>query len=282
MTIRSGLITLLALLALPWTPVSASDPVPPGAGPPCPRQPVRGGQCWTTEDVIDARIDHHAQSALLSMFTRGGAQAADASAILCAVKTGALEGVYLPDQQVPALRARDAGSGWWNIIPAGRTGECYRQPPARAPLIAFSKQIQDNTDLVVNAIGSAWRACAIPPTAPRCYNATISKPPSESPPSSTPPGGGGEAPPETAILITLMRDGAVYAGVARVFIANPGAQYVATGRGVVRIEVEPGTYNIVAQDYGIAGCATGAPRRVSVAAGRTSAAALDVPLCTGP
>ncbi len=133
-------------------------------------------QCWTTGDVIDNRIDHHAQSAMMGMLERGGAEAADASAILCAVKRGQLEGVYLPSQKVPALRAKSAGSQYWLIIPKGRDSACYTQPPDRSPLIAFRDQIKTQKPRVATALRSAWTECGIEPTAPRCYIVTIHKP----------------------------------------------------------------------------------------------------------
>lgn len=135
------------------------------------------GPCWKTTDIIDNRIDVHAQWALMHMFGRGGAMAADASAILSAVKSGRLEGVYLPDEGVPALRARKAGSNWWQMIPPGRRSTCYKQPPNRPPLIVFSKAIKDNRDLTAEALSSAWHECGIPADPTRCYTTNLQKPP---------------------------------------------------------------------------------------------------------
>ncbi len=188
---KSYLLPVLVSLGLLSAPAAATDPALPNDQ--CRDQlPLPG--CWTTQDVIDGRIDHHAQSAMLRMFTRGGSQAADASAILCAVKRGQLAGVYLPDQQVPALRAKAFG-GWWTIIPQGAPSTCYKRPPDQAPLIAFRKQIKDNADFVAQALTTAWRECAIPPTKPRCYTATISKPKPVPPPPPPPPPGPKEEKP---------------------------------------------------------------------------------------
>lgn len=148
----------------------------PVFGEECPVAPAKGGACWTTEDVIDGRIDHHAQSALFRMFARGGLDALEASAILCAVKHGELEGVYLPDQGVPAKRVRSQGGNWWEMIPPGRHAVCYTPPPERAPLIAFRQQISQDPGLVAAALSRAWRECRIAETDPRCYVATIHKP----------------------------------------------------------------------------------------------------------
>jgi hypothetical protein len=136
--------------------------------------------CWVTEDVIDNRIEHFAQTALMGMLQRGGEEAADASAILCAVKRGQIEGIYLPDRQVPAMRARAAGSNYWEMIPKGQLSVCYTAQPKqgakRAPLITFRNQIRNDSRQVANAVSNAWQACGIEPTAPRCYRVTITKP----------------------------------------------------------------------------------------------------------
>ena len=145
----------------------------------CGVAPETGGDCWTTEDVLHSQIDHHAQSALFNMFGSGGNSAADASAILCAVKSGELEGIFLPDQKVPALRAQAAGSGWWLIIPEGQLSTCFQEPAGQPPLIAFRKQIKDNRALVMPAITAAFDQCGLVKTQPRCYVATINKPPPE-------------------------------------------------------------------------------------------------------
>ena len=228
------------------TPPNPPNPGTPPSGSECPFAPARGGPCWTTEDVIDTRIDHHAQTGLLRMFTRGGNWAAEGSAILCAVKTGALEGVYLPDQKAPALRARDAGSGWWNILPKGQNSTCYQQPPGRAPMIVFGKPVKDNPDLTANALADAWRQCGLQASAPRCYTATISKPA-----AATSSAG------ETAIRVKLTTaDGRAYSGQAVVTVTNveaamdpAGGTQTVIGSGAVMIPVEPGTYFVAAQQH---------------------------------
>ncbi len=158
--------------------IASSDSCPPA------------DQCWTTQDVIDTRIDSHAQTALMGMLTRGGAEANDASSLLCAVKQRQIEGIYLPDQQVPALRARGAGSNWWDMITHGNS-ECYtpeppnyrKKPPGRQvwPVIVFRKQIKGQSKQLALALSDAWQAClkkALPriqPLGEKCYVATISK-----------------------------------------------------------------------------------------------------------
>ncbi len=213
----------------PSEPPQPSEPPPTGTPPAsvavrdCPVTPVRGGPCWTTEDVINSAIDHHAQSALLRMFAGGGVPAAEASQILCAAKAGELEGVYLPDQQVPALRVRSQGGNWWEMIPAGSHSVCYQPPPDRAPLIAFSKQIKDDRALVAIALSNAWHDCKLPPTAPRCYVATISKPKPElvCPPGTIPD-------PEGEVCVPQV-------------VCPPGSDPKPDGTGCVERECPPGT-----------------------------------------
>ncbi len=152
------------------------DPVIPEVNPQC-EDKLALDTCWTTEDVLQSPIDHHAQSALLFMFARGGQQAADASAILCATKRGDLQGIFLPNQQIPALRIRKLGGNWWEMIPKNDKSICFAPADGEPPLIAFGKQIKDQVDIVAKAVSKAWNECKIPATLPRCYTTTIVKPP---------------------------------------------------------------------------------------------------------
>ncbi len=252
--------------------------------------PVPG--CWTTQDVIDPHIDSHAQTALMGMLTRGGADGAVASAILCAVKRRHLEGVYLPDQGVPALRVRSQGGNWWEMIPAGSHSVCYKPPPERAPLIAFSKQIKDVSTAVAAALTSAWTDCSLPATAPRCYFATITKPPTPVPPGGGDSGGGdtdngdnggSTEPPATegpaTVIIDLKRGGVPYAGKAQVFIANPDHQEWDVVTGQVTFTVPPGVYNTAARDYGLTDCKLGPATPIVVRSNDTLRFSLEVPEC---
>lgn len=129
-------------------------------------------KCWTAKDVIDERIDSHAQKALIQMFTSKDAQQTEAaSAILCGVKRGDLEGIYLEDQKNPALRARDAGYGWWKIL-QGEQSVCYKVPDNRAPIIVLSKKIQTQTDVVAQLLKTSWPTCNLPSSGRRCYAQT--------------------------------------------------------------------------------------------------------------
>ncbi len=132
-------------------------------------------QCWTTQDIIDSRIDVHAQKAIISMLNRGGIDAKHAGSMLCAVKRGQLDGIYLPDQQVPALRAINDG-GWWSMIPQGKLSECYGQSSTEEPLIVFRKEIKNDMESVILALNDSWNSCNINISAGICYSETISRP----------------------------------------------------------------------------------------------------------
>ena len=101
---------------------------PAGTAQSCSVEPVLGGKCWSNQDVIDNRIDHHAQNALFNMLESGGEAAKDASAILCAVKEQKLDGIYLPDQGPAVKRAQATGTSWWLLIPEGKHSTCYKKP----------------------------------------------------------------------------------------------------------------------------------------------------------
>lgn len=157
----------LSLLAVAALPVGAGEPLKP----------------WTTEDVIDQRIDVDAQYSLIRMFGAGLLPAVEASAMLSAIKDEQLGGIYQIDRKIPALRAReDLGTDWWKIIPSGVDAICWRQPPGKLPLIVYRKGVPAYPERLDAALSSAWNQCRIPSAPPRPYIATIQKPPPPPPP----------------------------------------------------------------------------------------------------
>jgi hypothetical protein len=246
---------------------------PSQAQSPCPVAPLKGGACWTTEDVLQSEIDHHAQSAMFRMFARGDGAAADASAMLCAVRNGQLEGIYLPDQGVPALRARDAGSSWWLMIPEGELATCFKEPTSRPPLIAFKKQIKDDRDTVSNALSSAWRSCNLDITGARCYVPTISRP-------------ADQESEDTGQLIVEIRDLAdnPYVGMATVAVIDindpeNGDYGLQTGRDEVTFFLAAGaSYNVAGQGERIA-CPAGPNQQVRIEKNHTVHVRLKIPAC---
>jgi V8-like Glu-specific endopeptidase len=110
----------------------------------------------TQAGVIDGRIDVHAQYALLRMAKSPDPGArADASAMLGAVKSGVLAGIYKEDQQVPALRARRVGTSWWLVIPKGEDAAVLREP-GQPPLIVFRDGVRSDAARLDPALRRAW------------------------------------------------------------------------------------------------------------------------------
>lgn len=112
----------------------------------------------TQAGVIDPRIDVFAQKALLRMANGPDPAArADASAMLGAVKSGTLAGIYKEDEQVPALRARRQGKTWWTVIPKGEDAAVLREP-GQPPLIVFRDGVRSDASRLDPALRKAWRA----------------------------------------------------------------------------------------------------------------------------
>jgi len=127
--------------------------------------------CWTTQDVIDERIDVYAQKALLKMFSNGGNEAAAASSMLYAVKCGQLNGIYLPNQRVPALRAQKYGGYWTIFQDTDDNSKCYKKTskPNQKPIIVFRERIKNDRQTMSRALSEAWYGCQIPITEARCF-----------------------------------------------------------------------------------------------------------------
>jgi hypothetical protein len=112
----------------------------------------------TQAGVIDPRIDVFAQRALLRMAKSPDPGArADASAMLGAVKSGRLAGIYKEDEQVPALRARRAGTSGWLVIPKGEDAALFLgAAPGEAPLIVFRDGVRSLPARLDPALRKAW------------------------------------------------------------------------------------------------------------------------------
>lgn len=123
----------------------------------------------TTSGVIDPRIDVHAQYALLRMAKGDPSARADAAAILAAVKSGRLAGIYKEDQQVPAMRAKRRGIGWWQLIPAGRDAAVVHEAGA-APILVFRDRVRSDASRLDPALRAAWRSLQPAPTSDLVYH----------------------------------------------------------------------------------------------------------------
>lgn len=162
-----------------------------GIGEPLAGRPQPGAKPWTTQNVIDARIDVEAQTSLIRMFESGADAAVTASVILSAVKAGHLAGIYQQDQRAPALRAQKVGKGWWQLFdgtPSGRLAICWKEPPGSAPMMVLRRGVKSGRDTLDPALRDAWEQCGLPTAAPRPYVRTL-------PPR---PGPAGEPPSEAA------------------------------------------------------------------------------------
>lgn len=159
---KHAFVSILSVLFIPMlTAGSFGADVCPG--------PLPAGQCWSQKDVIDGRIDSYAQKALIYMFTdEANNRSREASAILCSVKRGDLEGVYLPDQKVPALRAKSVGSGWWKIL-NDRDSVCYKEPGDKPPIIVFSEKIAKDRERLSSALVSSYNSCGFQVDKEGCY-----------------------------------------------------------------------------------------------------------------
>ena len=133
---------------------------------------------WTTQDVIDSRIDVSAQYGLMRMLSGGPEERVVGSHILSSVKNGTLGGIYQEDQQVPALRAQASGYGWWQILPRSDAGvkldsKCMTDPASRAPIIVMRKKAETNPVAYDQAMQVAWYSCGLPAAPVRPYEKTL-------------------------------------------------------------------------------------------------------------
>jgi carboxypeptidase family protein len=162
--------------------------------------PLRAADEWTTEDIIDNRIDVDAQYALMRMMSpRDLTHHLAGSAILSAVKDGDIGGVYQADRGVPAQRAQAAGSGWWQIVPKGFDATCYKAGSG-APIIVYRKGVGGVRERLDPALRSAWASCGLNPAKPKPYRVTLHKPPP--PPKPTPPGT--DPPPAAGLTVHVI------------------------------------------------------------------------------
>jgi hypothetical protein len=186
--------------------------------------PVAESEPWTTQDVIDERIDVQAQYALMRMFAGEPLERVHASNILSAVKSEALGGIYQEDQQVPALRAQSLGYGWWEILPKPQGGVridgiCMTEPSTRPPILVMRRKAENSHAAYDKALQDAWLACGLPPSPVRPYRTTL--PPK---PTQTAKAGRCAAPGESNTLSVWVTHGPKHAeGIAGAQVSVQGA-----------------------------------------------------------
>lgn len=90
---------------------------------------------------LHPKIDMHAQMALEAMADKKGDAALEAGLIFAAVEAGELDGIYIADQGVPALRAVAMGTTWWELHPDGVDGVVLPPHPTKGgkPILVLRK-----------------------------------------------------------------------------------------------------------------------------------------------
>lgn len=111
---------------------------------------------WTAYDLIDRRITVYAQRSLLRLLKGGPVEQKIAADLITAVKSGAIEGIYVVNQAKPALRARENNTYWWQLIPKGEDITCMSEPAGRPPLLALSTAAVRNNARVDTALLTGW------------------------------------------------------------------------------------------------------------------------------
>jgi len=220
---------------VPGTPVPTTPEQP--EAPPQPLEPSESLKPWTTQDIIDGRIDVYAQYALMRMFTQDPVSAAAASAMLSAVKDGTLAGIYQPDQKVPALRAQSLGSAWWLLLPKGAVAICVVEPADKAPLIVFSKEAKGLSYQLDPALQSVWAECGIDWAAPRPYLATL--PPKQ--PAVAPPAGQDT---QLTLLVVGPANAPVKGAMVNIGAGTPTAGGSTNAAGQFTIDLPAGVWSV--------------------------------------
>jgi hypothetical protein len=117
-----------------------------------------GPRPLTLADVQRANIDVAAQRALIAMSQSPGLRTA-ASGLAQAVQGGQLGGIYRQDQLVPAQRAQQLGSTWWQMLPAGQDFILLlhpQQPLSGSPVVAVRNPAADVLARLSRALADAW------------------------------------------------------------------------------------------------------------------------------
>ncbi len=91
--------------------------------------------------LINPNIDVKAQRALTQMLKSGNTpDIVVARRIIDWVELGQLEGIFQPDQQVPALAARTRGESWYEML-KGRRARVFCSLSSSIPILIFQKDI---------------------------------------------------------------------------------------------------------------------------------------------
>lgn len=108
------------------------------------------------KQVIDPRIEVHAQQSLLRL-SKNPRTSGDAAALLGAVKSGRLGGIYKEDQKVPALLAKALSRGWWEVIPKHADAALVQnRNKSAAPILVFRSSIHQNPSRLDKTLERGW------------------------------------------------------------------------------------------------------------------------------
>jgi hypothetical protein len=145
--------------------------------PPPGKKPGKVTACtWRTSDIIDTHIDVSAQVSLMRMMNRGGADRRDASAMISAVKSGEIEGIFRPGLKVTVDRGQrmTPPRPYWELL-QGQPSACLLEPAGDPPIIVYRDKMPDaQTD---QALRAAWSQCGLPTPDPPCdYVVNLTKP----------------------------------------------------------------------------------------------------------
>ncbi len=108
--------------------------------------------------VMKQPIDVSAQRSLVRLSNGDKNQKYLAHFIHRSVAEGAIGGIYIVNQGVPALRAKALGKGWWELLD-GRPAMCWKEPQGEKPLIIISKNTAANPAALDSALLTAYEEC---------------------------------------------------------------------------------------------------------------------------
>lgn len=113
------------------------------------------GDLWGDEL---GNIDVFAQKAIVRL-SRNHLTSAEAHGLLDAVRSRKLRGIFIENQKAPALRARELGTWYGNLIPAGEDAVIVPAPAGTTepPLIAFRDSVKTNPARLDPALVKARR-----------------------------------------------------------------------------------------------------------------------------
>jgi hypothetical protein len=134
----------------------------------------------------------------MHMMSLGGEERLDASAMIAAVKKGALAGILLAPRRSVSDRGQRMSppKGWWELIPQGQLGTCLLEPIGEPPMMLYrdkNGEVNFDPSVIDHTLRTMWGLCGLPTPVPACsYLVDLHKPPPESDSPNQPSEGYGE------------------------------------------------------------------------------------------